>query len=352
MSTQIHIEKVKESKAKDLDFNNIPLGKTFTDHMFLCAYENEAWQIPKIVPMGALPTHPAAMALHYGQAIFEGMKATIDANGTPMLFRPEQNAKRLNFSARRLGMPEFPEELFVEALKILVGLDKNWIPPQQGSALYLRPFMYADEAFIGMRAATQYKFIIMASPSNPIYTKRVRLYAETNYIRAAHGGTGEAKAAGNYAAAILPTEHAKAKGYDQVLWLDAHNFKSIQEVGTMNIFFKINGKIITPNLDGSILAGITRMSVIELLRHKGYKVTERPISIDEINEASKDGALEEAFGTGTAVGIAMIQEIGYKGKDIHVSNESPVGQMVLETINGVRTGEIPDDLNWMSKIKI
>ena len=352
MSTQIHIEKVKESKAKDLDFNNIPLGRTFTDHMFLCTYENEAWQTPKIVPMGALPTHPAAMALHYGQAIFEGMKATIDANGTPMLFRPEQNAKRLNFSARRLGMPEFPEQLFVEALKVLVDLDKNWIPPQQGSALYLRPFMYADEAFIGMRAATQYKFIIMASPSNPIYTKRVRLYAETNYIRAAHGGTGEAKAAGNYAAAILPTEHAKAKGYDQVLWLDAHNFKSIQEVGTMNIFFKINGKIITPNLDGSILAGITRMSVIELLSYKGYEVTERPISIDEINEASKDGTLEEAFGTGTAVGIAMIQEIGYKGKDIHVSNESPVGQMVLETINGVRTGEIPDDLNWMCKIKI
>lgn len=352
MSTQIHIEKVKESKAKHLDFNDIPLGRTFTDHMFLCTYENGAWQTPKIVPMGALTTHPAAMALHYGQAIFEGMKATIDANGTPMLFRPEQNAKRLNFSARRLGMPEFPEDLFVQALKVLVGLDKNWIPPQQGSALYLRPFMYADEAFIGMRAATQYKFIIMASPSNPIYTKRVRLYAETNFIRAAHGGTGEAKAAGNYAAAILPTENAKAKGYDQVLWLDAHNFKSIQEVGTMNIFFKIKGKIITPNLDGAILAGITRMSVIELLRHKGYEVTERTISIDEIIEASKNGTLEEAFGTGTAVGIAMIQEIGYKDNVIHVSNESPVGQMVLETINGVRAGKIPDELRWMIKIQV
>lgn len=352
MGTQIHIEKVKESKAKHLDFNDIPLGRTFTDHMFLCTYENGAWQTPKIVPMGALTTHPAAMALHYGQAIFEGMKATIDANGTPMLFRPEQNAKRLNFSARRLGMPEFPEDLFVQALKVLVGLDKNWIPPQQGSALYLRPFMYADEAFIGMRAATQYKFIIMASPSNPIYTKRVRLYAETNFIRAAHGGTGEAKAAGNYAAAILPTENAKAKGYDQVLWLDAHNFKSIQEVGTMNIFFKIKGKIITPNLDGAILAGITRMSVIELLRHKGYEVTERPISIDEIIEASKNGTLEEAFGTGTAVGIAMIQEIGYKDNVIHVSNESPVGQMVLETINGVRAGKIPDELRWMIKIQV
>jgi branched-chain amino acid aminotransferase len=350
MSTQLHIEKVKTSKANDLDFNDIPLGRTFTDHMFLCTYDDGSWQTPKIVPMGPLPTHPAAMALHYGQAIFEGMKATVDANGIPMLFRPEENAKRLNFSARRLGMPEFPEVLFVEALKVLVGLDKNWIPPQQGSALYLRPFMYADEAFIGMRAATQYKFIVMASPSNPIYTKRVRLYAETNYIRAAHGGTGEAKAAGNYAAAILPTEHAKAKGYDQVLWLDAHNFKSIQEVGTMNIFFKIDGKILTPNLDGAILAGITRMSVIDLLRHKGYEVLEKSISIDEIIEASKKGTLEEAFGTGTAVGIAMIQDIGYKGEDIHVSDESPVGQMVLETINGVRTGTIPDELKWMCKI--
>ena len=351
MSTPIHIEKIKESKIKDLDFNDIPLGRTFTDHMFVCVFENGAWQVPKIIPMGLIPTHPAAMALHYGQAIFEGMKATLDTHGTPMLFRPEQNAKRLNFSARRLGMPEFPKQLFVDALKTLVDLDKKWIPPQQGSALYLRPFMYADEAFIGMRAATRYKFIIMASPSNPIYNKRIRLYAETNYIRAAHGGTGEAKAAGNYAAAILPTEDAKARGYDQVLWLDAQHFKTIQEVGTMNIFFKIGGKIITPNLDGSILAGITRMSVIELLRHKGYEVIERSITIDEIIEASNKGELKEAFGTGTAVGIAMIQDIGYKDTTIHVSDESPVGQMILDTLNGVRAGVVPDELNWMIKVK-
>ena len=351
MSTPIHIEKIKESKIKDLDFNDIPLGKTFTDHMFVCVFKNGAWQVPKIIPMGLIPTHPAAMALQYGQAIFEGMKATLDTHGTPMLFRPEQNAKRLNFSARRLGMPEFPEQLFVDALKTLVDLDKKWIPPQQGSALYLRPFMYADEAFIGMRAATRYKFIIMASPSNPIYNKRIRLYAETNYIRAAHGGTGEAKAAGNYAAAILPTEDAKARGYDQVLWLDAQHFKTIQEVGTMNIFFKINDQIITPNLDGSILAGITRMSVIELLRHKGYEVIERSITIDEIIEASNKGTLEEAFGTGTAVGIAMIQDIGYKDTTIHVSDESLVGQMVLDTLNGVRAGVVSDELNWMIKVE-
>ena len=176
------------------------------------------------------------------------MKATVDGNGTPLLFRPEANAKQLNFSARRLGIPEFPEALFTEALKTIVSLDRQWIPSRQGSGLYMRPFMYAYEAFIGMRAATSYKFIVMASPSSPIYNKRIRLYAETNYIRAAQGGTGEAKAAGNYAAAILPTEAAKAKGYDQVLWLDTHDFKAIQEVGIMNIFFKIRGAIITPAL--------------------------------------------------------------------------------------------------------
>jgi branched-chain amino acid aminotransferase len=352
MISQIHIQKCVNSRANDLDFDNIPLGKTFTDHMFLCSYESGQWQSPKIVPLAAIPTHPAAMAFHYGQAIFEGMKATVDSNGTPILFRPEANAKRLNFSARRLGMPEFPESLFVEALETLVSLDRQWIPSQQGSALYLRPFMYADEAFIGMRAATRYKFIVMASPSNPIYKKRIRLYAETNYIRAAQGGTGEAKAAGNYAAAILPTEAAKAKGYDQVLWLDAQNFKAIQEVGTMNIFFKINGTIITPALDGAILAGITRMSAIELLRYKGFEVVERRLTIDEVIEASAKGHLEEAFGTGTAVGVAMIQDIGYESQIIHISNNNPVGQMVLETLNGIRTGKIPDDFNWMYSVEV
>jgi len=318
--------------------------------MFICDYENGQWVNPRVEPLELIPTHPAAMALHYGQAIFEGMKASLHANGTPMLFRPEKNAARLNLSADRMGMPNVPETLFVEGLKQLVALDKNWIPPQEGSALYLRPFMYADEPFIGMRAATHYKFIIIASPSNPMYSNRIKLYAETKYIRAAGGGTGEAKAAGNYAAAIRPTEIAKEKGYDQVLWLDAKEFNYIQEVGTMNIFFKINGEIITPNLDGSILHGITRLSVIELLKSKGYTVTERPITIEEIVKASHSGTLEEAFGAGTAVGIAMIQEIGYKDIAIHVSDESPVSQMVLDTLNGIRSGKLEDTLNWMVHI--
>ena len=350
MSYNIKISKVEKSRVDSLDFNNIPLGRTFTDHMFICEYENGKWVNPRIEALQLIPTHPAAMALHYGQAIFEGMKSTLDIDGNPTLFTPEKNAHRLNVSANRIGMPNFPEDLFVEALKQLVALEHHWIPPQTGSALYLRPFMYADEAFIGMRAATHYKFIIIASPSAPLFTKRIRLYAETKYIRAAKGGTGEAKVAGNYAAAIYPTELAKAKGYDQVLWLDAHEFKYIQEVGTMNIFFKINNEFITPNLDGSILNGISRISTIDLLRNKGYKVTERPISIHEIIEASKNSSLQEAFGTGTAVGVAMIDEIAYKDEVIHFKDHNPSGQMILDTVNGVRSGTMEDELNWMVHI--
>lgn len=351
MKHNISITKVKESKVDTLDFNNIPLGTTFTDHMFICDYNNGNWENPRIVPMGLIPTHPAAMALHYGQAIFEGMKATVDTNGNPMLFRANKNATRLNTSADRMGMPHFPEDLFVDGLKQLVDLERNWIPPTDGSALYLRPFMYADEPFIGMRAATHYKFIIMASPAGPFFSKRIKLWAEKHYIRAANGGTGEAKAAGNYAAAIRPTELAKAKGYDQVLWLDAVEHKYIQEVGTMNIFFKIDGKFITPKRDGSILDGITRMSVIDVLRDKGYEVTERAITIDEIKEASKAGKLEEAFGTGTAVGIAYIQEIGVDNEVIYVSDKSPVGLEVNDTLNEIKTGKIDDKFGWMIKIE-
>ena len=351
MSHNINITKVAESKVDTLDFNNIPLGTTFTDHMFICDFENGKWTNPRIEPLALIPTHPAAMALHYGQAIFEGMKATVDGEGNPMLFRANKNAARLNFSADRMGMPNFPEDLFIEGLKQLVDLERNWIPPADGSALYLRPFMYADEPFIGMRAATHYKFIIMASPAGPFFSKRIKLWAEKQYIRAANGGTGEAKAAGNYAAAIRPTELAKAKGYDQVLWLDAVEHKYIQEVGTMNIFFKIDGKMITPKRDGSILDGITRMSVITVLKEEGYEVIERAITIDEIKTASENGSLEEAFGTGTAVGIAYIQNIGLNEEVIHVSDESPVGKKVNEALNAIKTGKVEDKFGWMTKVE-
>ncbi len=351
MSYNIAITKIEKSKIDSLDFNNIPLGTSFTDHMFICEYKNGIWQNPRVEPLRPIPTHPATMALHYGQAIFEGMKAYKDPQGKPMLFRPENNAVRLNRSAERMGMPAIPEELFVEGLKELVAIDQAWIPPMQGSALYLRPFMYATEAFIGMRAATSYNFVIMASPSGPYFSKRIKLWGERQFIRAAEGGTGEAKAAGNYAAAIRPTELAKAKGYDQVLWLDAAEHKYIQEVGTMNIFFKINGEFITPELDGSVLHGITRLSVIELLRDMGYKLTERKITIDEIREASENGTLEEAFGTGTAVGIAYIQEIGLENETIHVSDESPVAEKVNDTLNAIKIGKLEDKFSWMTKVE-
>ncbi|WP_299215241.1 branched-chain amino acid aminotransferase [uncultured Dokdonia sp.] len=354
LAMNIKITKTTTSKLENIDFDNIPLGRTFTDHMFMCDYTDGQWQNARVEPLQLIPTHPAAMALHYGQAIFEGMKSTllstdevVSRKREPLLFRPEENASRLNASARRMGMPEFPEDLFVEGLKALVDVEKEWIPPTDGSALYLRPFMYADEPFIGMRAATSFKFIIIASPAGPFFSKPVKLWAEKNYIRAASGGTGEAKAAGNYAAAIRPTEIAKSKGYDQVLWLDAEEHKYIQEVGTMNIFFKINGQFITPNLDGSVLHGITRKSVIDLLKHKGYSVTERPITIDEIYEASQDGTLEEAFGTGTAVGIAYIQEIGWGDDTIKVSDAYPVGKEINDTLNAIKTGKTEDVFGWM-----
>ena len=351
MSYSIKITKVEQSKVNEVDLNNLTMGTQFTDNMFICDYENGEWINPRIEPLDLIPTHPAAMALHYGQAIFEGMKATLGKNEVPLLFRPEENAKRMNFSADRMGMPLFPEDLFVEALKKFVAIEKNWIPTQEGSALYLRPFMYADEPFIGMRAATSFKFIVMASPAGPFFSKRIKLYAETKYIRAANGGTGEAKAAGNYAAAIRPTEIAKAKGYDQVLWLDARDFEYIQEVGTMNIFFKIDGKVITPNLSGSVLSGITRMSVIDLLRDKGFEVTERPNKISEIIEASNNGTLEEAFGTGTAVGIAMIEEIGYKEIAIKLPIENPVSQDINSTLNAIKTQKMEDKFGWIVEAK-
>ncbi len=351
MKFDIKISKVAQSKVGQVDLDNVTMGFNFTDHMFVCDYENGQWNNPRIEPLELIPTHPAAMALHYGQAIFEGMKATLGKDGTALLFRPNENAKRLNHSADRMGMPSFPEDLFVEALKLFTALEKNWIPTNEGSALYLRPFMYADEPFIGMRAATSYKFIVMASPAGPLYSRKIKLFAEKKYVRAVNGGTGEAKAAGNYAAAIRPTEYAKAKGYDQVLWLDSQDFEYIQEVGTMNIFIKIDGKFITPDLSGSILSGITRMSVIDLLRSKGFEVTERPITISEIVEASKNGTLEEAFGTGTAVGIAMIEEIGNNELAIKFPENNTVSVMVNDTLNAIKVQDIKDDFGWIVEAK-
>jgi len=351
MPIEMNIIKTTNSRLPQLDFNDIQLGKTFTDHMLICDYEDGKWGVPTLQPLEAIATHPAAMALHYGQAIFEGMKVTLsEKTGNPLLFRPEQNAKRLNHSAARMGMPNLPEHIFLAGLKAFVDLERGWIPSSLGSALYLRPFMYADEAFIGMRAANHYKFVIIASPAGPLFTKRVDLMTQTQYIRAAQGGTGEAKAAGNYAAAILPTEQAKNLGYDQVLWLDANEFRYIQEVGTMNIFFLIDNTIVTPSADGAILKGITRDSVLTILKDFGYTIEERPITIDELIAAHEKGILKEAFGTGTASSISFINAIAHKEQIIKLPEDNPVGIKTLDYLNDIKSENKSDPYNWMHSV--
>ena len=352
-SNTIEITRTHESRLSEIDFNHLTFGNIFSDHMFVADFNGEKWVNKKIVPFGRLDMHPAMMALHYGQAIFEGMKATKNQEGDPLLLRPELHAQRFNASARRMCMAEVPEELFLEALHLLVGLDHNWIPPQEGSALYLRPFMFATDEFIGVRPSTTYKFIIFTCPVGPYYAKPVKLKAETNYIRAAVGGTGEAKAAGNYAGAILPSVIAQSEGYDQVLWLDAKELRYVQEVGTMNVFFIIDNKVYTPATDGAVLKGINRISVMTLLREKGYEVIEDHLDIQKILAASKAGTLQEAFGTGTAAVITQIAEIGYKEHQIVLPpiDENSISTQIKSEINGLRSGRVLDTRGWIVKVK-
>lgn len=353
MNYNIKVTKTKDSRLSSADFNNIPFGKIFSDHMFVADYEDGAWKNPRIVPYGPITMNPAAMVFHYGQAIFEGMKASKYHDGTPMLLRPELHAKRLNLSADRLCMPNVPEDLFLQALNALIDLDKAWIPPQAGSALYIRPFMIATDEFIGVGESSKYKFIIMTGPVGPYYPKPIRLLAEQQYVRAIKGGTGEAKAAGNYAGSLLPARIAKQKGFDQVMWMDGHEFRYIQEVGTMNIFFVINGKVITPATDGAILKGITRKCIIELLQDKGYDVEVRPLDIAEVVEAYDNGTLEEIFGAGTAVVVAHISELGYQDRILTLPaiEDRKIGPMIKAEIDSLRVGDIEDKKGWFVPVK-
>jgi branched-chain amino acid aminotransferase len=348
MKYTFQIEKVQTSAISSLDFNNIPFGKIFSDHMFVADFISGEWKNLKIVPVAPLSIHPGNMAWHYGQAIFEGMKATRDADGNALLFRPELHAERFNKSAVRMCMPEIPKELFLQAIHTLVDLEKAWIPPAKGSALYIRPFMFATDETIGVKASDSYKFIIFVMPVGPYYSQPVKLFAQDTYVRAVVGGVGEAKTAGNYAASLYPANEARKQGYDQVMWLDGVHKKYIQEVGTMNIFFVVNDEIITPNLDGAILDGITRRCIIDLLKDKGYKVTERPITIDEIVEAYETGHLSEAFGSGTAAVVAPVGLIGYKDKKLTLNPDNgSIGAMVKDTINGIRNRTIEDKFGWI-----
>ncbi len=349
MSYDIKITKVKESLLSSVDFENIPFGRTFSDHMFTADYIDGKWTKLQIIPFQNFQIHPAGLVLHYGQAIFEGMKASKGVDGKPYFLRPEKHSERLNASARRMCMPEVPEDLFQQAIHELVNLDQGWIPQKEGSALYIRPYMFANGEFIGVAPSDTYKFVIFTGPVGPYYPKPVRLLVADKYVRAVPGGVGEAKTAGNYAASLLPAKLANEAGFDQILWMDGHEFKYVQEAGTMNIFFVIDGKVITPSTDGAILKGITRDSIIHILRDKGYIVEERPIAISEVVNAHKAGLLEEMFGTGTAAVVAHVADFTYKGDtfELPALEKRKVGALAKSEINGLRAKTIEDSRGWV-----
>lgn len=358
MSTaqKIEIIRTNNPKPKPADVSKLGFGNYFTDHMFIMNYdEGKGWHSPRIVPYGPLSLDPAAMCLHYGQEVFEGLKAYRTPDGEAVLFRPDRNMARLNLSNERLCIPLIDEEFALKALKLLVKIERDWIPDGEGTSLYIRPFIIATDPHIGVRPASHLLFIIILSPVGAYYPQGinpVNIYVERKYVRTVRGGTGYVKTAGNYAASLKAQDEAYNQGYTQVLWLDGVERKYIEEVGTMNVFFKIDGEIITPALQGSILGGITRMSCIELLRHWGYKVSERPITLDEVEKAAEQGLLEEAFGTGTAAVISPIGELKVDDRNI-VINGNKIGEVarrLYDTLTGIQTCRIDDPFGWVVKI--
>ena len=348
----ISITKAERSKLQDLNLDNLPFGRFFTDHMLEADYENGEWKNVEIKPYQPLLINPSIAALHYGQAIFEGIKAYRDSSGNAYIFRPHDNYKRFNISAERMQMPTVPEDLFIEGMRQLIALDKNWIPGKEDHSLYIRPFMFASDEVIGVKPSESYKFMIILSPTGPYYNAPMRIYVEEQYVRAVPGGVGYAKAAGNYGGAMLATAEAKKKGYDQVLWTDAFEHKYVQEIGTMNVFFIIGNTAITPDLSqGTILDGVTRQSAITLLKEMGFQVDERPLSIDDIIDAYKAGLLYEVFGTGTAATITMIKELRYKDyvMQFDVSNWK-TAPTLKKWLTDIRESRREDKYNWMWKV--
>jgi branched-chain amino acid aminotransferase len=351
-TNHINVTKIERSKLNDFPLENLPFGKYFTDHMLEADYENGEWKNVEIKPYQPLLLSPSLAALHYGQAIFEGIKAYKDEKGNACIFRPHDNFARFNISAERMQMPTVPEDIFIEGMHQLIALDKNWIPALKEHSLYIRPFMFSSDELIGVRPSDNYKFMIILSPTGPYYAAPMRIYVEERFTRAAPGGVGYAKAAGNYGAAMLATAEAKKKGYDQVLWTDAFEHKYVQEIGTMNVFFVIGNKVLTPDLSSeTILAGVTRNTAITLFKEMGFEVEERAIGIDEVIAAYKEGQLKEVFGTGTAATISMIRELTYK--DFVMSFDTSTWKVSTEMkarLDAIREGKVADTHGWMYKI--
>lgn len=340
------------SRIHQLDPRNIQFGKLYSDHMFMAHYENGAWNTGEIVPYENLSFSPATTFFHYGQSIFEGVKAYRDIHGKVSVFRPYDNWKRMNRSAARMAMPDIPEEMFLEGVRSLVALDQEWVPTEEDTSLYIRPFLVAVDEFIGVKPAEKFNFYIITSPAGPYYAKPVSIYVQDKYVRAFPGGIGYTKAAGNYGATMLPTMEIRKKGYDQILWTDGMTHKYVQEIGTMNVFFVIGDTVVTPEISETILDGVTRMSVIALLRDKGVQVEERALSIDEIVEAHRNGLLKEAFGTGTAASIAPIAALTYLDIKMELPDLSTwhIANSLKKEMNDIRYGRIPDTRGWLMPV--
>ncbi len=353
----IRIERTTAPKEKPGQDNPLVFGTIFTDHMFVMDYNEEnGWHDPRIIPYQPLVLEPSCMVFHYGQEMFEGLKAYKADDGRILLFRPDKNIERANRSNRRLCIPEIPADIFLEALKTLVKVDADWIPTKPGTSLYIRPFVIATDPFLGVRPSHTYKFIIILSPVGAYYESGldpVKIWIEDEYVRAVKGGIGEAKTGGNYVASLASQVKAHEEGYAQVLWLDGVHRKYIEEVGAMNIFFKINGTVVTPALNGSILPGVTRDSAIQLCKMWGIPVEERQISVDEVIKTAESGEMEECFGTGTAAVVSPVGELRYENEKMPISNNhiGELTQRIYDTITGIQLGRIEGPEGWSVEVK-
>jgi branched-chain amino acid aminotransferase len=344
----IKITRTSNSRLEQTDFDNLPFGKTFSDHMFVADYADGEWKDFQIVPYGEIALSPAISALHYGQSFFEGLKAYKHADGTVTVFRPNKNAIRFNKSAERLCMPALPEETFIQSILALVDIDRDWVPAKANHSLYIRPFMFATDPYLGVQPSSTYKYMVIVGPTGPYFSKPLRVKVETNFTRAAEGGFGYAKAAGNYGGSMLPAKRAMQEGFDQLIWTDAKEHLYAEELGAANIMFLLNGTLLTPSTRDTILDGVTRDTVIALAKEWGIPVEERRVAISEILEGAKAGKLTDAFGAGTAATIAPIASISLNGEEYTLPDpkEREFSKRVLTTLDAIKYGNAPDTNGW------
>lgn len=344
----ITVTKAQESRLTVTDFSQLPFGKVFSDHMFIAEYENGEWGNLQVLPFGPIPMSPAISALHYGQAIFEGMKAYRQESGKISVFRGEKNLERFNKSAARMSMPAIPSEVFMQGIASLIEIDEKWVPAQDGYSLYIRPVMFATDPYLGVRPSDKYTFVLMTTPTGPYYSKALKVKIETEFTRADEGGVGFAKTAGNYGRSLYPFAEAQKEGYDQLIWTDAVSHEYIEEAGTANLIFVIGGKLVTPSIRSTVLDGITRDTIITLAKQAGIEVEERRVSVKEILEGIENGSVTDAFAAGTAATVTPIGEIGYNGKIYTLTDPSTrtVSSGIAKTLNDIRYGLIPDEFGW------